>query len=191
MADPEITRRAIAAGIAPAYENWRHERVEVSQETLESLLAALDRTPADGPAPGSRGPAPAAPPAPAGGPGIPALPERRSWGFTIQLYSVRSRQSWGHGDLRDLADLAAWSARELGAGFVLVNPLHAAEPLAPVSPSPYLPTSRLFTSPLYLRVEDIDEYRNLEPAALAAIEQLAAPLRARSRTAELIGRDAV
>ena len=52
----------------------------------------------------------------------------RSWGFAVQLYSLRSRQSWGHGDLRDLADLAAWSACELGAGFVLINPLHAAEP---------------------------------------------------------------
>jgi 4-alpha-glucanotransferase len=191
MADPEITRRAIAAGIAPTYENWRHERVEVAPDTLESLLAALDRTPAAGLAPGDSGRARAEPSATPGGPAIPALPERRGWGFTIQLYSVRSRQSWAHGDLRDLADLAAWSARELGADFVLVNPLHAAEPLAPVSPSPYLPTSRLFTSPLYLRVEDIEEYHELEPAARAAIEQLAAPLRARSRTAELIDRDAV
>lgn len=38
-------------------------------------------------------------------------PRGRSWGFASQLYSLRSRRSWGHGDLRDLADLAAWSAR--------------------------------------------------------------------------------
>ena len=44
---------------------------------------------------------------------------------------------------------------------MLVNPLHAAEPLPPVSPSPYLPMTRLFTSPLYLRVEDIPEYARL------------------------------
>ena len=79
----------------------------------------------------------------------------------MQLYSVRSRASWGHGDLRDLADLAAWSGRELGADFVLVNPLHAAEPLPPVSPSPYLPMSRRQISPLYLRIEDIPEYQGL------------------------------
>ena len=36
-----------------------------------------------------------------------------------QLYSVRSKRSWAHGDLDDLAELAAWSAEE-GAGFVLV-----------------------------------------------------------------------
>ena len=41
---------------------------------------------------------------------------------------MRSRASWGHGDFHDLADLASWSARDLGADFVLVNPLHAAEP---------------------------------------------------------------
>src|SRR6202012_1659213 len=82
-------------------------------------------------------------------------------GFTAQLYSVRSRDSWGHGDLRDLADLAVWSGRELGADFVLVNPLHAAEPAAPVSPSPYLAMTRRHLSPLYLRIEDIPEYAAL------------------------------
>ena len=50
-------------------------------------------------------------------------PPHRGWGFTVQLYSIRSRRSWGHGDLRDLADLAAWSSRDLGAAFVLINRL--------------------------------------------------------------------
>src|SRR4051812_33412070 len=31
--------------------------------------------------------------------------QRRSWGLAAQLYSVRSRQSWGIGDLADLEDL--------------------------------------------------------------------------------------
>jgi 4-alpha-glucanotransferase len=109
----------------------------------------------------------------------------------VQLYSVRSRGSWGHGDLRDLADLATWSARELGADFVLVNPLHAAEPRPPVSPSPYLPMSRRFISPLYLRIEDIPEYAGLSPGDRARAEALAAPLRAASTTAALIDRDAI
>jgi 4-alpha-glucanotransferase len=109
----------------------------------------------------------------------------------VQLYSVRSRASWGHGDFRDLADLAAWSARDLGADFVLVNPLHAAEPLPPVSPSPYLPMSRHYLSPLYLRIEDIPEYGALSSADRAHVEALAAPLRAASMTGALIDRDAV
>ena len=83
---------------------------------------------------------------------------RRGWGLATQLYSVRSRQSWGVGDLNDLEDLAVWSASEHGADYVLVNPLHAAEPVPPMEPSPYLPTSRRFANPLYLRVERIPEY---------------------------------
>jgi 4-alpha-glucanotransferase len=186
VTERDILRRARAAGISPTYENWRHEQVEVSPDTLEALLAALDRTAPAG--------APAAVPARATvteEPRIPALPATRTWGFTVQLYSIRSRQSWGHGDLHDLGELAAWSAREHGAGFVLVNPLHAAEPAPPISPSPYLPTTRMFTSPLYLRVEDIEEYRQLDPVDLATVEVLAKPLQDRSGTPELIDRNAV
>ena len=119
------------------------------------------------------------------------FPARRSWGFTVQLYSVRSRASWGHGDLHDLADLAVWSGRELGADFVLVNPLHAAEPLPPVSPSPYLPMTRRQVSPLYLRIEDIPEYGKLNAGDRARVDALGEPLRAASTTAALIDRDAV
>jgi 4-alpha-glucanotransferase len=119
------------------------------------------------------------------------VPPGRNWGLMAQLYSVRSRVSWGLGDLGDLADLASWSGSDLGAGFVLVNPLHAAEPASPISPSPYLPMSRRFASPLYLRVEDLPEWSAAGPADRARIDTLAAPLRARSRTDEPLDRDAV
>ncbi|WP_077090790.1 4-alpha-glucanotransferase [Mycobacterium rhizamassiliense] len=96
------------------------------------------------------------------------LPEqlgaRRAWGLAAQLYSVRSRQSWGVGDLTDLTDLAVWSASRHGADYVLVNPLHAAGfsgPTAHMEPSPYLPTSRRFFNPIYLRVEAIPEFAGL------------------------------
>ena len=119
------------------------------------------------------------------------FPVRRSWGFAVQLYSVRSRASWGHGDLRDLAGLAAWSGGDLGADFVLVNPLHAAEPQPPVSPSPYLAMSRRQLSPLYLRIEDIPEYQGLSVGDRGRVEALAAPLRVASSTTALIDRNAV
>jgi 4-alpha-glucanotransferase len=175
----ELIRRAEAYGVAVSYYNWLGRVVEVSDESLAAVLDALeDRRcppPAGAPVAGARAP----------------FPDRRSWGFAVQLYSVRSRGSWGHGDLRDLADLAVWSGRELGADFVLVNPLHAAEPLAPISPSPYLAMSRRHVSPLYLRVEDIPEYAGLSPGDRARVDALGAPLRAASRTAALIDRDAV
>jgi 4-alpha-glucanotransferase len=183
--DPELIRRAEAAGIAPRYRDWRDQEVEVSAKTLTAILDALDSVP------GAAGPGRGEESGGQAGLARPRIPDRRSWGFTVQLYSVRSRESWGHGDLRDLADLTAWSARDLGAGFVLINPLHAAEPLPPVSDSPYLPMTRRYVSPLYLRIEDITEYRRLDAAQRARIEALAAPLLARSVTPALIDRDAV
>ncbi|WP_149261454.1 4-alpha-glucanotransferase [Actinomadura sp. K4S16] len=115
-------------------------------------------------------------------------PPPRMWGFTAQLYSVRSAASWGLGDLGDLADLARWSGGELGAGFVLVNPLHATEPVPPVGASPYSPMSRRFPSPLYLRIEDMPEYAELPAGDRERFAALAAGLRDRQG---LLDRDAV
>ncbi len=89
-------------------------------------------------------------------PGRCHLPEGwRAWGWAAQLYATRSRDSWGMGDLADLARLGRWSADRLGAGFVLINPIHATAPTLPQQPSPYSPTSRRFRNPIYLHVEDV------------------------------------
>ncbi len=114
-----------------------------------------------------------------------------TWGLMTQLYSVRSRRSWGHGDLDDLGELARWSGQELGAGFVLVNPLHAPSPTVPVEPSPYLPVTRRFVSPLYLRVERVPEHAYLTGAVRAEIERTALLQRATSASSALLDRDAV
>ncbi|QDY91129.1 4-alpha-glucanotransferase [Arthrobacter sp. UKPF54-2] len=118
-----------------------------------------------------------------------ALAGRRRWGLMAQLYSVRSSRSWGIGDFADLADLAAVAGAQ-GAGFVLVNPLHAAEPRPPVEDSPYLPTTRRFFNPLYIRVEEIPEYAYLDPAALAETQRLAAGPHAADRETGLLDRNA-
>ncbi|MFJ8195566.1 4-alpha-glucanotransferase [Streptomyces sp. NPDC096152] len=89
-------------------------------------------------------------------------PSGRSYGLLVQLYSLLSRRSWGMGDLGDLAELSAWAGRALGAGFVQVNPLHAAVPGAPTDPSPYRPSSRRFPDPVHLRVESIPEFAYVE-----------------------------
>ncbi|TDC52082.1 4-alpha-glucanotransferase [Actinomadura sp. KC345] len=149
------------AGLADVPPGWHHLRVRRGRRTDHARLLV----------------APAA-----------LRPPPRTWGFTAQLYSVRSRASWGLGDLRDLADLAAWSGRDLGAGFVLVNPLHATEPVPPVGPSPYSPMSRRFPSPLYLRVEDMPEYAELPAGDRERFAVLAAALSAREG---LLDRNAV
>ncbi len=115
--------------------------------------------------------------------------ERRAWGFATQLYSVRSARSWGVGDLVDLTDLAVWSAGDLGAGYVLVNPLHGAEPAPPMEPSPYLPTTRRFFNPLYLRVERIPEYGDLPRAERYKIERTAGKVRRALAKVDAIDRD--
>jgi len=121
------------------------------------------------------------------------FPERmgrhRSWGLAAQLYSVRSRQSWAVGDLEDLKQLAVWSASELGAGYVLVNPLSAAEPVAPMEPSPYLPSSRRFVNPLYIRVEAIPEYVDLPPAERAEVAALREKVQGELAERDTIDRD--
>ncbi len=181
MNSPELMRSAEARGVATSYYSTPGGEVTVPAETIEAILAALGDPPAA--------------PLPAAGAELASLaapvPAGRSWGLTIQLYAVRSRASWGHGDFRDLADLASWSAQELGAGFVLINPLHAAEPVPPVSTSPYLPMSRRFISPLYLRIEDIPGYSDLDDRERGHIAALAKPLKAANDAGSLLDRDAV
>jgi 4-alpha-glucanotransferase len=88
-------------------------------------------------------------------PGVCYLPEGlRIWGWSAQLYALRSAASWGIGDFADLRELGRWSARELHAGLLLINPLGAASPYAQQERSPYFPSSRRFRNPLYLRVEE-------------------------------------
>ncbi|GAA2389551.1 4-alpha-glucanotransferase [Streptomyces glaucosporus] len=103
--------------------------------------------------------------------------EERSFGLLVQLYSLLSSRSWGMGDLADLADLAAWAGRATGAGFIQLNPLHAAVPAAPgdtIDPSPYRPSSRRFADPVHLRIEAVPEYAYLGGEARARADELLA-----------------
>ncbi len=112
-------------------------------------------------------------------------PDPHAWGWAAQLYALRSRSSWGFGDLADLRELARWAAG-LGASALFVNPLAAPLPTVPQEASPYYPSSRRFRSPLYIRVEEA-------PGAAEMGERLA-PLAAAGRALNgrrLIDRDEV
>ncbi len=95
----------------------------------------------------------------------------RTWGWMVQLYSLRSASSWAMGDYADLRTVVEASAAD-GAGVVLLNPLHAETPVAPINPSPYSPSSRRFRSALYLHIEDIPEYAAAPAAVRAAVDAL-------------------
>ncbi|MEI2733324.1 MAG: 4-alpha-glucanotransferase [Dermatophilaceae bacterium] len=120
------------------------------------------------------------------------LPSRtgreRTWGPMVQLYSARSARSWGVGDVSDLADLAALTGTQ-GADWILVNPLHAAEPAPPVEASPYLPSTRRFFNPLYIRVESVPEFAYLRGRDRARVTSLAKKIGAHNHDGRLIARD--
>ncbi|MEV6298332.1 4-alpha-glucanotransferase [Actinoplanes sp. NPDC051861] len=98
---------------------------------------------------------------------LPEAPE--TWGWMLQLYTLHSARSWGMGDLGDLREFVADSARP---GLILLNPLHAITPTRPPPASPYSPSSRRFANPLYLRVADTEEYRRADPDLRARVDAL-------------------
>ncbi|HQY56936.1 MAG: 4-alpha-glucanotransferase [Nitrospira sp.] len=82
----------------------------------------------------------------------------RMWGLAVQLYSLRSETNWGVGDFTDLSRLVEWAGKELGAGIIGLNPLHALKNSRPYHLSPYSPTSRLFLNELYIDLDQLPEY---------------------------------
>ncbi|HET9611530.1 MAG TPA: 4-alpha-glucanotransferase [Acidimicrobiales bacterium] len=108
----------------------------------------------------------------------------RAWVLSVQLPACRSAESWGIGDLADLRAIGTWAAAR-GAGMVAVSPLHAPLPLDRIEPSPYFPSSRRWSNPLVLRIEELPG-----AAGDADVGELAA--RARRLDAEpIIDRDQV
>jgi len=103
--------------------------------------------------------------------------EARSWGFSAQLYALRSARNWGIGDFTDLLRLVELAARA-GAGVVGVSPLHALFPHNPAHASPYSPSSRLFLNTLHLDLEAVEDFAGCEPArARVAEDEFQARLR--------------
>ena len=120
-----------------------------------------------------------------------AMRDQRIWGYGAQLYSVASTRSWGIGDLADLADLITWSGTRQFAGYVLINPLHAAEPVPPIEPSPYLPSSRRFINPIYIRPESIAEYATLGRLERQQIKALRKASREAAEASGIVDRNAI
>ncbi len=85
----------------------------------------------------------------------PDNPEK-TWGTSINLYSLRSERNWGIGDFADLKMASEWTA-DLGGGFVGINPLHAIPNKRPFGVSPYSPITRLYKNPVYLDVAAVPD----------------------------------
>lgn len=85
-------------------------------------------------------------------------PEGRTWGITLNLYSLRSKRNWGIGDLIDLRDFVEGTVR-LGGGFIGINPLHAIPNEPPFGISPYYPISRLYRNLIYIGMDEVSDYK--------------------------------
>lgn len=102
----------------------------------------------------------------------------RVWGFAAQLYGIRSERNWGIGDFGDLRRMIEFCG-EVGAGTVLLNPLHALFPDAPDHASPYSPSNRAYFNTLYLDVDAIADFAECaEAQAMVHAPQFQAQLRA-------------
>ena len=97
----------------------------------------------------------------------PSLDTEKLWGFTVQLYSVRSLHNWGIGDFSDLCRLVEISARN-GADIIGLNPLSVLVHQYPENASPYASVSRLFLNPIYIDVEAVPEFVPEDKEAIAA-----------------------
>ena len=149
------SERARRWGVVPEYFSWQGEVIHASPETEAAILESMGAT-SDDPPPLEAPHIPDDPCAPA--------PER-AWGWAVQVYALRSRESWGIGDFADLRRFGRW-AKSIGASLALLNPLGAQLPTLPYEPSPYYPSTRRFRNIVYLRVEDIDGAHHADISAL-------------------------
>ncbi|HET8944928.1 MAG TPA: 4-alpha-glucanotransferase [Dehalococcoidia bacterium] len=105
------------------------------------------------------------------------------WGVFMPLYSLRSRDDSGAGDLADLARLAGITGR-LGGTLLATLPLMSAFLDEPCDPSPYAPASRLFWNEFYVSLDRIPELESCAEArdliASPAFQREMARLRATS-----------
>lgn len=114
------------------------------------------------------------------------LQSGRAAGLAISLYGLRSERNWGCGDTTDLKALTDWVAERTGASFVALNPLHAIPNRQPFNTSPYLPNSIYYRNPIYLDVEQIEDFRSSRRArAMAASPAIQAEIQT-LRASELV-----
>ena len=95
----------------------------------------------------------------------------RSWGFAVQLYSLRRAGDGGVGDFTALAEFVRAAARH-GANAVAISPVHAQFSADPDRFSPYAPSSRLALNVLHADPEARGFAPPPDPAYRAERERL-------------------
>ncbi len=162
-------------GVIPRYTGYQGNVVESPASTIEAIVRAMAGA-RDEPTRLDQGQV---------SDGRCTPPPERGWGWAVQLYAARSRDSWGIGDLADLRRLGRW-ARSAGASVVQISPLGAQPPTSPYQACPYYSSSRRFRNTTYLRVEEIEGAQRVT-AELAPLQAQAHALNSK----RLIDHDAV
>ena len=93
----------------------------------------------------------------------------RHAGVLVPLFSIPSRRSWGIGEIPDLVPLARWLA-SAGLDFVQFLPLNE---MQDGQSSPYSALSAMAIDPLFIAVEDVDEFVVAGDDVLAAEDRAA------------------
>lgn len=87
------------------------------------------------------------------------------WGYSLQLYALKSRHNWGVGDFTDLKTFVKMCAKA-GADVIGLNPLNVLFHDYPENASPYSSVSRLFLNPIYIDVEAVPAFNKICDEAL-------------------------
>ena len=103
------------------------------------------------------------------------LEKGRAFGFSLQLYELRSARNWGIGDFADLKTMVTIAGRA-GADFVGINPQHAPFLADPARASPYRPSSRRFLNPLSIAPDRLPDFAPT-PAEEQELRRLSGALR--------------
>jgi 4-alpha-glucanotransferase len=93
------------------------------------------------------------------------LPQGRTWGIALQLYTLRSARNHGIGDFADLRAVCRLLG-ERGATYAGINPLHAPFRTDPEAASPYAASSRRWLNYLYVALDNVPEARDSRVRAL-------------------------
>ncbi|MCK8043549.1 4-alpha-glucanotransferase [Shewanella sp. 1CM18E] len=102
---------------------------------------------------------------------LPNQQATKEWGISVQLYSLRSENQWGIGDFGDLLQLIDLAATQKAA-FILLNPLHALSISTPEEASPYSPDDRRRLNPLYINLEQVAEFNDIDlPQLLSSLSK--------------------
>ena len=114
-----------------------------------------------------------------------AVSASKMWGYTAQLYSLKSKDNWGIGDFSDLSQLIETTAKQQSAAIGL-NPLHPLYYENPAHRSPYSPSSRCYLNTLYIDVTKVPNFDDCKLAQQRVAEPAFKQAIADANSSELI-----